>query len=465
MQRVTKKNVKLAIPMLAAAAATVCLGVPKAHADIIASFSDGTLDGLSITGYASQATINGILYDDYIVQLLNNGANGTGSDLVGLSGTVDTASQNYSSSVGALYINTAKEGTPPTQPGANVFGNAAVANSIDPGNGNSDPLAGDEFGYPNAGTFIGLPDGTNVETNYADFQTKLAYINGNTNTQNGGSEGVGSNVIFKASKASSGTTPSSAAVPIDAAYLSGTVHSLETDTVINPQTDFTDASVGAQVANIVVPDGTTFTFSYSAGGSTGANQAPQHGSITNAIVVSTTSTGPTLSLGSPTNTVVGTVAVTGLGNGNYNPTVTTISPAATTGSVAVSGFNPSSDSEIFALEVLEGGSSPGADLTTIAAQLQTALDAEYPGATVTTTDPTPGGAFKGSSFFDIFADIPTPGAGGNTALNFGLTGFTGTSGGTITLAAVGVVPEPTGVGVLALGAIGLMARRRRIAKA
>ena len=38
MQRVTKKNVKLAIPMLAAAAATVCVGVPKAHADIIASF-------------------------------------------------------------------------------------------------------------------------------------------------------------------------------------------------------------------------------------------------------------------------------------------------------------------------------------------------------------------------------------------------------------------------------------------
>jgi hypothetical protein len=414
------------------------------------SFGDGLNDGLSITGYASQATINGILYDDYIIQAFNNGANGTGTDLAALSLTIDTSSQNYSSSVGALYINTAPENGA-TQPDANVFGTTNVSNGTDPNP--TDALFGDAFGYPQAGTFIGIPDRTYTETNYLGFQSKMAYINGNTNTQNGGHEGAVSNVLFKPSVKANGTNGSIAAIPIDAAYLAGAVHSLETVTVINPATDFTDISGGAPVANIVVPNGTVFTITYSMADSNGTNKNPQSGIMPIGPIATPQPT--TLSLGWATNPVVGGVVVTGAGNGIYNPAVTTITPTSV-GSVMVNGFSPFADGEIFALEIQEGGTIPSpADLAAIVAQLRST------GATLTLTDPT-GGAFKPDSFFDLFAEIPQPGAYGDTALNFDLTGFTGLTGaGPVTLAAVGAVPEPSEIGVLAFASFGLLARRRR----
>jgi len=466
MQRVTKKNFKMRLPMLAAAAATVCLGVPKAHAGFVVEFrTPGNGTSTTITPFLTNQTVpiaTGPLagtteqVNVYVLEAKNLGTDGS-TTFTGYDSVITTPG---SGTTGAIYIDTSDDINGDGQPDANVFGS----------NDNNDATGGPIQPQPTfgtaTGTILGIAGAAGTSGNAANTVTGSAsylgvgpYINaaasapptsGNTNGQ----------PAVTTSSTTTGNAQGTLIAPfVDPNFLNETVHAIEASAGFgsNPL-KATGAPV--QFENIVVPVGTTFS---TYGFVESENLAQTNFAF--GVTATTSSTGPTLSLGAASFTPVGTIAVTGAGSGNYNPKVITISPAVATGSVAVGGFNPSTDAEIFALEILEGSAAPsGADLSAIASQLQTALQTEYPGATVTTTDPTPGQAFKASSFFDIFADIPAPGANGNTNLNFDLSELTGLAN-PATLAAVGVVPEPTGVGVLALGAIGLMARRRRTAKA
>lgn len=166
--------------------------------------------------------------------------------------------------------------------------------------------------------------------------------------------------------------------------------------------------------------------------------------ITNPIV----STSPILSYGATApagyGTQVGTLTVTGH-NGSYNVAeVDGLTGQA--GYVGFGGFTPVTDQEIFALDVTGASSAQLADIVTD-------IDA-IPGLTASTTAPA-GDPFK--SFFDVFVDI-TPGASPGF-LGFNLANDANLAG--TQVAAVAVVPEPMTLGLLALGGVGLMARRHR----
>jgi len=212
--------------VLAATGILACLGVPAAHGDFI----------LSVT-----STVVGS-DTDYVLSAQNNGLNGTGTSLLAVDCTLTTPG---SGTTGAMIVAfTDIDGD--SIPDANVIGYIAP---IPPGTGQPDA-------YPNIigpgqppkilGTFIRVG-----EANFVD--SALAVVPGAYLSSDG---------------------------PLDPAYLDGTLHSLrvveaggkETSglngPVITPVLDVTPVAI----ANIVVPDGTSWTASGSLSGDLGAIQ-------------------------------------------------------------------------------------------------------------------------------------------------------------------------------------------------
>jgi hypothetical protein len=480
MQRVTKKNLQVGIPMLAAAAAGVCIGVPTAHADFVLTWRTSLTSSAGAplstpTPVISNTTITNPALNGgnggseqvnvFTLQALNNGLNNTGSTLTVFDAAVFTPG-SYTDQTQAIFIDINADINGSGLPSADVIGAADT-----------------DFGTPqpsfasSIGTFMGVATAAGFGAN-GTKPPKAVYVNNgsggnysspapyiNDQVQDVGNETTNTAVTTGTGVTNPSTGTVNAIAPfVDPNFLNETVHALEIAAAFAGGAPTANVAP-VQFVNLVLPTavGTNFNIIGIIGGETSApNQNFQYiGIPTSTTVV----TGPTLSLGSAKFPVVATLAVTG-SNGNYVPNVATVSPGATQGSVVIDPFSPSTDPEIFALEVLEGGSVPnGTDLATIAAQLQAALQTEFSNATVGLTDPSPNAAFKASSFFDIFVDIPTPGANGNSDLNFDLSEISGLTGsGALTVNAIGVVPEPTGVGVLALGCVGLLARRRRMSQ-
>jgi hypothetical protein len=158
-------------------------------------------------------------------------------------------------------------------------------------------------------------------------------------------------------------------------------------------------------------------------------------------------------------TQVGSLAVTGH-SGSYNVsqvTGLTESPAGV-GYVAFSGFNPGNDEQIFALDVLVNGSqATTAELATLVDSINNGDGFVGPSLEVVASTSSPVPDPFGSQY-NLFLD-PSGFSSGYLGFNFNnaydsnLVGYS--------FSAIAVVPEPMSLGLLALGGVGLLARRHR----
>jgi len=159
------------------------------------------------------------------------------------------------------------------------------------------------------------------------------------------------------------------------------------------------------------------------------------------------------------------------GNSEYLPGEIQVAPAATS-YLQITGFNPQTDEEIYAFDVLVNGqeASPSQIAVLInAINGDSAVNASAGVAVasntwtglsplVTGSNPFPPGT---SSPWNLYVDMgnAVEGTGANTYLGWDLSHDPSLAG--YTIEQVGVVPEPMSLGLLALGGVGLMARRNR----
>lgn len=159
--------------------------------------------------------------------------------------------------------------------------------------------------------------------------------------------------------------------------------------------------------------------------------------------------------------LLGSLVVTGH-NGSYSTASLSVPATTTTGSVDASTFNPSTDEEIYALDVLVNGTQAS---TTQLALLVTEINAgDAPagvpassGVVATVVAPSPD-SFAALGTYNLYLD---PHGFSNSLLGLDLS--TGNDSNLVgyTFSAVAVVPEPMTLGLLALGGVGLMSRRHR----
>jgi hypothetical protein len=147
---------------------------------------------------------------------------------------------------------------------------------------------------------------------------------------------------------------------------------------------------------------------------------------------------------------LGSIAITG-GSGSYKAGVVTFA-GTTSGFVSVSTFNPTSDIEVYGLDV------KGATQT----QLNQIVTDIGSNASLTWTSVVPAGP---NTIASLFTDGGTPVYFSETIgaaspfIGFNLTNDSTLSG--VTITGVAAVPEPATVGLLGVGSLALLARRRR----
>jgi hypothetical protein len=169
-------------------------------------------------------------------------------------------------------------------------------------------------------------------------------------------------------------------------------------------------------------------------------------------------------------TADGAIAMTGKGNGSYNVTPATGFATATTGSVLVSGFNPGSDKEIYALKLSKGGS--GITDTTVLQSIANDINGQNGNNTSTGVSASLitgvfASLFPASSGYDLLVTStgtnPADGSG-NAVLGFDFSaggGELNAANSGITVTGVAAVPEPATAAGLVLGAAGLLLGRRK----
>jgi hypothetical protein len=153
----------------------------------------------------------------------------------------------------------------------------------------------------------------------------------------------------------------------------------------------------------------------------------------------------------------GTLAVTG-SNGKYNlAQITGLSDV--TNYVEATGWNPATDEEIYGLDVLvNGNAANGNQLATLINAINGDSSGDGASAGVSASTTNPGGAFPGG--YNLFLTY----AGGGFSPDFlgvDLSSSNDSNLAGYSFSEVAAVPEPMTIGLLAVGSVGLMARRNR----
>jgi len=485
MRNATKRRSKAALSALAVAGMAAWAGAPSARGDFtITVFNQGV------------QVDNGNSFDVFVLAATNTGTNNTGSTLAVVQAIIDTGGPStFASPVNALGIDIEKlsqtGAASNTKYNANVNGTSsdnfgqAFANNQ---NAAAVPIFGDVTG----GTFVGVGTGkftTDLANNGVNTQdganelstvpggskggTSAVYVNGQTSeyliSGNTAANYLGGFLnkapqLDNAFENGSNPTANVNAGNVAGALLNGKVHSLEVDSVSEDSGGNVifvpdDAANGpVPFANIVVPVGVaSFTVHGGLAGESGGTK--NYFTVINVINVSPPPPSLTLTLKQTgTGTVIGTAAMVG-SNGNYLLQNFAVSgPAQTAGQLVTTGWNPINDHEIFGLREV-GATS----LSQLISDLQNAL--QTTGTSVQVEAPTgAAGALLASLGDNIEIDAPNgSGSVSPSILSYDLSQYTGN--GTVTITQVTVIPEPTSLGALALGGLGLLSRRRRKARA
>jgi len=422
-----RKNLKkLALPAIAAAGA-VMGSFHSASATIIVTITE-------------TATNSGG-FDVYTMNVINNGANSTGTKLNAINMKLNLTSAGFIKMDNTKVVD--GNGAGDTAPDINLLGVSDTFGST---------IGTYESGF---GSSVGLA---------GDFENHIADSGGTwsayNNSTNGGPNAY--NTIYDS--------------------LTG----LEIDLTLNTSGGGTAATVAKNFANIVVPHGVSFTVAGAVGAPIFASKAVASVNYLFTEPSSVTPSGPIVLLAAagPTNT--GGQIKNGLGTngspanplGNYNPsgaatstlTVTNtgvggylpgyingLTSGTNAGWTATGGFS-AADLEIYLLNLQVGG---GAPTSAEESQLASDINADNTGV-VASLVTNPNLTNLGGIAWSIELNFASP-ANPNGDLGFNFAGETNL-GGAVTVTDIAAIPEPATAGLLMVGGLGLLARRRRSAK-
>lgn len=162
---------------------------------------------------------------------------------------------------------------------------------------------------------------------------------------------------------------------------------------------------------------------------------------------------------SPTLTISG-------GSGSYSVAqVTGINGGAgdSVGNVTITSWNPTSDEEIYGVDVEVNASQASlAQLNTLITEIAGGgIAPASAGVTASTTDPTHGNlsGLDGGSVYNLFLTFAGGGPSATDDLGMDFSSSNDPNLVSYTFNAISVVPEPMSLSLLALGGVGLMARR------
>ena len=169
-------------------------------------------------------------------------------------------------------------------------------------------------------------------------------------------------------------------------------------------------------------------------------------------LISLTTTAPTAF-----GTQQGTLNLVG-GNTKYSTATATFANAVNTGYVAVNGFNPGTDTEIYGLAV----TGSAADLQTLVNDINATGGNTDTNGTVVASLRTAASnaALTGLPAADDIILTTSGTTSGSPFLGLNFTTVTGATG-ALTVSSISAVPEPTTLTALAVGSVGLLAGRRR----